>query len=155
VAIEFCDDHLIGRVCVLYGWSLPGAKKNFVEWVIGSLKGGKDLNLLDDQFVTPTYAGSAAKILFGLVERDKKGVFHVSGKECINRYEMGMKVAKKFGLDGSLVKPAKLEDMNFSAQRPENSCLNTGKVEKELNIRLGSFDDDLSEMRMEQKEEIS
>jgi dTDP-4-dehydrorhamnose reductase len=50
------------------------------------------------------------------------GIFHIAG-ERMSRYEFALRVAEAFGLDKSLIKEAKMEEMKWIAKRPRDSSL--------------------------------
>ncbi|MDD1773040.1 MAG: dTDP-4-dehydrorhamnose reductase [Methanomassiliicoccales archaeon] len=139
--------NLVCRVSVLYGWNKLSPKQNFVTWVIDSLRRGKEVPLFHDQTASPTYAPHCAKVLLGLLESNLRGIFHASGPDCASRYDIGMKVAEVFQLDASLVKRTTTEGSKLIARRPACSCLDVGKVERELNMKMLPVEEGLRDMR--------
>ncbi|OPY32514.1 MAG: dTDP-4-dehydrorhamnose reductase [Methanomassiliicoccales archaeon PtaU1.Bin124] len=140
------DKHnLVCRVSVLYGWN--SLKDNFVTWAIKELRQGKEINLFEDQWVSPTYAPHCAEVLLKLVRSDNKGILHTSGPDCMNRYEMGLAIAKEFKLDQKLVKAIKTKDGNLQARRPGRSCLCVDKAESLLQVSMLPFSEGLKQMR--------
>lgn len=141
------DKHnLVCRVSVLYGWNRSG-KKNFVTWLLDELENKRPVNVFDDQWVSPTYAPHCAKVLLKLIKSDEKGVFHTSGPDCLNRYEIALMVAKEFGLDASLVRKVPTKSVDLLARRPERSCLSVDKVESILDMGMLSFGEGIKMMR--------
>lgn len=142
-----CDDYAIARVSVLYGWNTVTSKPNFVTWIIDKLKKGEEVKLFTDQYTSPTLADNAAQALLAIFKKDKKGLYHTSGKGCISRFKIGKKIAKIFELDENFIKPITSDKINLPAKRPPQSCLDVSKAEKELGIKLMTVDGGLSEMR--------
>jgi dTDP-4-dehydrorhamnose reductase len=141
------DKHnLVCRVSVLYGWNGSG-KKNFVTWLLDELENHRPVNVFDDQWVSPTYAPNCAKVLLRLIKSEEKGVFHTSGPDCLNRYEIAMMVAKEFGLDGSLVRKVPTASVDLLARRPERSCLSVDKVGSILDMSMLPFEEGIRAMR--------
>jgi len=138
-------NNLVCRVSVLYGWNPQ--KDNFVSWMIRELRQGKPLTLFEDQFVSPTYAPHCAEVLLKLAGTDVHGVLHTSGPDCMNRYEMGLAVAKEFKLDKSLIKPIRTKEANLDARRPERSCLCVDKAESLLQMDMLRFADGIKRMK--------
>jgi dTDP-4-dehydrorhamnose reductase len=148
VTVDSSKRNVVCRVAVLYGWNRLSPKENFATWVIRSARAGKELSLFEDQFVTATYAPHCAKVLCEVSERGLKGVFHASGPDCLSRYQMGTIIADVFDLDGSLLKPSKMADAKFMAQRAENSCLNTENIEAQLDMSMMSFKAGIEDMKI-------
>lgn len=142
------DKHnCVCRVCVLYGWNRVSSKSNFVTWVLDSLRQGKDVRLFGDQFVSPTYAPNAAKVMMTMAEGNAMGIYHTAGPDCISRYEMGLKIAGAFDLPPNLCKKVDTEEVPLPAKRGKVSCLDIQKVEAEFNITMTSFQDGLTDMK--------
>ncbi|MBM4237659.1 MAG: sugar nucleotide-binding protein, partial [Euryarchaeota archaeon] len=121
-------------------------KKNFVTWVIDSLRSGKGLPLFDDQLASPTFAPHCARVLLKLLERGSRGVYHTSGPDCLSRHDIGLKVAKAFNLDPSLIRRVPTTDLGLPAKRPRCSCLDVKKTEVETNTKMLSLEEGLEEM---------
>jgi dTDP-4-dehydrorhamnose reductase len=147
VTMDASQDNLVCRVSVVYGWNRLGKKDNFVTWVVRSLKDGLPIRLYRDQWVSPTYAPAAAKDILDLALNGAKGIYHTSGPDCLNRYEIGLLVAEMFGLDPELITPVTTEEMPLLAVRPARSCLAVDLAEAELGRPMLSLRQGLEEMR--------
>lgn len=77
-------------------------KSNFVTWALEVMRKGKEVILFGNQFVSPTYAPHCAKVMMKIAEGGAKGLYHISGQDCIDRYSKGLVMAEVFGLDHSL-----------------------------------------------------
>lgn len=137
----------VARVSVLYGWNRASDKSNFVTWVLSELRKGKEVKLFGDQRVSPTYAPHIAKVMLTMAERRSLGTYHTSGPNCLTRHEMGLLIADTFGLDRSLCRNVRTDEVPLPARRGRTSCLDVNKVEAEFNIQMTSFADGLREMR--------
>jgi dTDP-4-dehydrorhamnose reductase len=132
VTLDAGRGNLVCRVSVVYGWNRVSGKSNFVTWIVDSLRNGNEVRLYDDQYVSPTYAPSAARDILELGLGKLKGVCHTSGPDCLSRYEIGTMVAEVFGLDASLLKAVSTAEMPLLAKRPAVSCLGVDLAESEL-----------------------
>ena len=131
-------DYIIVRPSVLYGWN--SVMLNFVTWVIDELREGKEINIVRDQFNTPTLADNLAELILELIESGESGLFHVCGSERINRYDFAIKIAAIFDLNAELIKPIASDQLNWIAKRPLDSSLDTSKISRirrPLNIEEG------------------
>ncbi len=146
-----CKDAAIARVSVLYGWNIFDHTFNFVAWVYDNLKQGKKLELFEDQFRNATYVKNACHALLNIYKNDEKGVYHVVGKNCVNRYYIGMKVAEIFELDENLITSCDSDESDWFAKRPKRCCLDPEKMEKKLDIESMSLEEGLSAMRAEKE----
>lgn len=138
-------DHIIARVSVLYGWNIQNSL-NFVTWIINALKQGRQINIVTDQYVSPTLADNAAEAIIKLIKKNVEGIFHTAGSERINRYDFALKIADVFNLDNGLINPIMSEELKQKAKRPKDSSLDVGKVEK-IGIKLFSVEEGLTQMK--------
>ncbi len=133
---EICPDCVIARTSVLYGQN--PVRHNFVTWAADEMRKGNRINIVNDQYTSPTLSSNLADMILGI--RDQTGVFHTCGSERINRYDFSIKIAKAFCLDESLVNPITSSQLNWKARRPMDSSLDTSKVSrfaKPLNVGDG------------------
>lgn len=124
VVKKICSNFAITRTSVLYGSN----KINFVTWIINQLEKGEQINIVTDQYVSPTLNIDFAEQLICLIEEKSRGIFHTAGRERISRYDFTIVVADVFGLDKGLINPIKMEDLNWLAKRPVDSSLNVSKI---------------------------
>jgi dTDP-4-dehydrorhamnose reductase len=141
--LEICPDSVIARTSVLYGQN--PVRQNFVTWAANEMKNGNRLNIVSDQYTSPTLSSNLADMILSI--RDETGVFHACGSERINRYDFSIEIARSFCLDESLINPITSDQLDWKARRPRDSSLDTSKVSrfsKPLNVKDG-----LNAMRME------
>jgi len=122
------------RPSVIFGC----AKPNFVTWIIESLQNKKMINIVTDQFVSPTLNTDFALQLEKLLITNQQGIFHSCGGERISRFDLACLISEIFSLDETLINPIKMRDMNWIAKRPRDSSLDVSKIsnfKKPLSIR--------------------
>ena len=103
-------------------------KKTFPVWVYENLKNNKKINVLEDQFTSPTYIPNLSKMILEIILRSLEGIFHLSGSTKISRFEFAKIIATKLNLDSSLLNPVKIDTMPWKAIRPIDSSLNVSKI---------------------------
>jgi dTDP-4-dehydrorhamnose reductase len=138
---------VVARPAVLYGWNPLEDKDNFVTWVLKKLRKGERATLFKDQWISPTLADALAGTLIELAGMNIKGVWHVSGPDCLDRPTCGRMIASAFGLDEGLVAPVPSDSVSLPAKRPKYSCLDVTKVEALLGRKMLSFEEGLKAMR--------
>lgn len=136
---QFCRG-CIARTCVIYGSRPASGKVNFALWLINSLRSGKEVHVVTDQFITPTLNTNLARMVLEAANRRLRGVFHLAGATRISRYDYAMELARVFDLDSSLIVPSRMADLKWDAKRPIDSSLDTSKAtqmlaERPLNIQ--------------------
>ncbi len=137
-------NYAIARVSVLYGWH---KNFNYVTWVINELNENNQINIVTDEFNSPTYAENAAEAILNIYSKDKDGIYHIAGDERINRFEFAKNIAQVFELDESLINPIKSSDLIRKAKRPMDSSLSVEKAKNDLDIKLLNTKEGLIEMK--------
>jgi dTDP-4-dehydrorhamnose reductase len=123
---EICPKSVIARTSVIHGWN--SARPNFATWAMVEMGKGSRINIVTDQYNSPTLASSLAEMLLGI--RDESGIFHACGRERISRYDFTVKVARTFGLDESLINPISSRQLSWKAKRPMDSSLDISKISR-------------------------
>ncbi len=143
--ISYC----IARPSVIYG-SVPAAGKvNFALWLINKLRTGEKVNVVTDQWNSPTLNSSLAEMTLEIIERRLTGIFHLSGATRINRYDFGKLIGQTFGLDDSLINPVESASFNWPAKRPMDSSLDTSKAQQILSNKPFEIVSALKRLRKE------
>ncbi len=94
---------LVVRIPLLYGPSFDG-QHGASDHVLEELRGGRKVHLFSDEIRTPLLVKEAAEALVALaLDPGVVGVRHLPGPESLSRFELGHRVAKEAGLDGSLI----------------------------------------------------
>ena len=138
------DRHVIARITVVYGWESAG--KNFVFRLVHTLRNGQLVLVPSDQIGSPTYAPSLTDAAIELAQRQLVGTWHISGPECMDRYEFALLAAKTFELDASLIQLVVTDRMGQIAPRPLHAGMKTSKAQKALQTKLVTPADGLREM---------
>ncbi|MDH3203050.1 MAG: dTDP-4-dehydrorhamnose reductase [Nitrosopumilus sp.] len=116
----------IARTSTPFG--LHPKKKSFPLWVKESLESKKEINVLTDQFTSPTYVPNLSKMIIEVATKQINGIIHLAGASRISRYELASMIAEKLNLDKKLLLKAKTEEMNWKAKRPKDSSLDVSKA---------------------------
>ena len=135
-------NYMIARTAVLYGIGGSG-KVSFPTWILDKLKKKEKVNALTDQKNNPTFVDSLCEFLFRLYQKDEVGTFHITGNECISRYDFAKKVAETFELDEGLIAPLTSPELNQIAPRPASVNMISEKAERAASIRTLSVDEGL------------
>ena len=142
----------IARTIIIYGIVENMSKSNIVLWAKSALESGSELKIVDDQFRSPTYADDLAKGCLLIAEKEKNGIYHLSGKESMSILELVYRVADFYGLDKSTISPVKSESLNQAAKRPPVTGFVLDKANKELGYYPLSFNDGLKLLTKEIEE---
>lgn len=133
------DRWSIVRTVLVYGNAEGLSRSNIVLWLLDKLGRGETVNMVSDQFRTPTYAPDLAAGIERIVRFGKHGVYNISGRDYMSVYELAVQTAEVFGFDPALVQPTDSSTFIQPAARPKKSGFIVLKAESELGYRPRSF----------------
>ena len=131
------------RTIIVYGIVDNMSRSNVVLWAKGALEKGQPINVVDDQFRSPTLAEDLADACISAGDKRAKGIYHVSGKDIMSILELVYRVADFWKLDKSIVKPIKSDTLNQAAKRPPRTGFILDKAYRELYYKPHSFEEGL------------
>jgi dTDP-4-dehydrorhamnose reductase len=100
------------------------------------LKIGKRVALFTDEYRCPVYVDELATAILELLSLDFRGIIHIAGPERISRYEFGMKLAQKLGLNSSGITPG-LSKLSEKI-RPLDCSIDTSLAQNLLRTKISS-----------------
>ena len=139
---NFSANWCIARTSTPFG--LHPTKKSFPMWVIENLQKQKQIDVLIDQFTSPTYIPNLSRMLIEISERRITGIINTAGASKISRYQMASMVSDKLNLDGTLLKQISMNKMKWIAQRPKDSSLDVSRASSILNEKPQKIDQSLN-----------
>ena len=125
---------IIARVN-LFGWSLMG-RRSLAEFFFNNLSAGRPVMGFTDVYFCPLLANDLARVLMKMVAMKLSGVYHVVSPAAASKYEFGVAIARRFGLDESLVTPTGVAASGLKAPRSPNLTLRTDKLRAALFHRV-------------------
>jgi dTDP-4-dehydrorhamnose reductase len=140
------------RTVLVYGIVPSMSRSNIILWVKNSLENKKNINVVTDQWRTPTLAEDLAMGCYLAAEKKTKGIFNISGKDMLTPYDMSIKTAEYFNLDKSFITKADSSTFSQPAQRPPKTGFIIDKAIKELGYAPHSFDEGIAIVDKQVKE---
>ncbi|HCS21391.1 MAG TPA: NAD(P)-dependent oxidoreductase [Bacteroidetes bacterium] len=138
---EKAQNWAIVRTVLVYGIVNDMSRSNIVLWAKGALEAGKAINVVTDQFRSPTLAEDLA-MGCRLIEKQKaRGIYHISGKDFMSVYELVERVAIFWNLPMDNVNPSDSSGINQPAKRPPITGFIIDKAIRELGYAPHSFEE--------------
>ena len=134
------------RTVLVYGVTRDMSRSNIVLWVKKSVEEGKTIQVVNDQWRTPTLAEDLAKGCYLAATKKAKGIFNISGKDFLSAYDIAIRTADFFKLDKSLIKETDSTKFTQPARRPPKTGFIIDKARKELGYEPHSFEEGLGVM---------
>lgn len=127
------------RTVLVYGITQDMSRSNIVLWVKNSLEQGKVIQVVADQWRTPTLAEDLATGCFLAATKQARGVYNISGKDFLSPYDIAIQTAAHFNLDQSLIKKTDSTQFKQPARRPLTTGFIIDKARKDLGYEPHSF----------------
>lgn len=141
----------IARTVLVFGVVQDMSRSNIVLWVKNNLEQKKEINVVNDQWRTPTLAEDLAMGCWLIVEQQATGIFNISGEEMLSPYELAHTVADIWKLDKALIKQADSSTFTQPAMRPPKTGFIIDKAKKQLGYKPHTLKEGLELVREQLK----
>tara|TARA_R110002050_G_scaffold102774_1_gene211608 strand:- start:47753 stop:48652 length:900 start_codon:yes stop_codon:yes gene_type:complete len=128
MAVEKLTNWSIIRPVLVYGYSKSASRGNFFTWVRDGLSNGEKLNIVTDQFRTPTFIGDVVKLVERIINNPLNGNFNIGGAEKISIYDFAVQIAEVCGLNSAYLSTSESKDVANANLRPSNSCFTNSRI---------------------------
>lgn len=137
------DEGMIVRIAYPYRAQFE-PKKDFVRSLCHLLRQKKQLMMVENALMTPTFIDDIAYGLKYLINNYSKQIFHLVGSQSLSPYEAGKLIAKKFNLSQDLISPISYEEyFKNKAKRPQFSQI----ISKKNHFHpMASFEEGLNQI---------
>lgn len=135
---EFCNNHLILRTALLFGFGLNHSVCHF-QVMYKNLLENKPVKLFIDQFRTPLSPNESSRIIKEIIDLNiPAGTYNLGGNERISRYDLGLILANMIKADINLLVKTNLEEIS-EVPKVKDVSMNNSKM-KEFGIQVSSID---------------
>ena len=138
---DILDSYFIVRT----SWLYSEYGNNFVKTMLRLSETHKEINVVDDQIGSPTYAGDLAEFIISVIslETELYGVYHFSNEGNISWYDFAVEIFEK---SQRQIKVNPIESTSYptAAKRPAYSVLGTTKAKKLGQIKIKNWKESLS-----------
>jgi dTDP-4-dehydrorhamnose reductase len=145
------DKAMIVRIELPYRAIYP-QKSDFVRSLLTLLKQEKDLTMIKDSLITPTFIDDIAYGLNHLFHHLDKSIYHLVGKNSLSPYEAVITIADIFNINSEHIKKTSFNEyMKGKAERPRY-----GEIISERNTfyPMKSFKDGIIEVKKQMESKL-
>jgi len=142
----------IARTIIIYGIADNMSRSNLVLWAKDALTKGQKINVIDDQFRSPTLAEDLADGCILIADKGAEGIFHLSGPTTYSIADLVCQVADFWKLDKSTIVIIKSDTLNQAAKRPPYTGFVIDKAIKVLGYHPHTFIEGLKVLDEQLKE---
>jgi len=144
------DKYFIVRISWVFGVN----GNNFIKTMLRLAETRDELNVVGDQYGSPTYTFDLAKLLLDMAETEKYGVYHASNEGFTTWADFAKEIFQVAGKSVN-VNSITTEEYPTKAVRPKNSRMSKDKLEQNGFTRLPAWQDALTRYIAELQEEVN
>lgn len=135
---------VIARLALVMGLPVLGQGNSFLAKLVAALRAGRDVALPANEVRTPIDVITLGRALLELADGTHAGSFHFAGNDSLNRFDMGRRIAVRFGFPPQLVVAADATRIPGRARRARDVSLDNAKARAALRTPLLDLDDALT-----------
>lgn len=130
-ALQLNPDSIIIRT----SWVYSEFGKNFVRTMAKLMQEKEEINVVNDQIGSPTYAGDLAEAILQIISSGNwhPGIYHFSNKGIISWYDFALAINELTGSNCN-INPIPTSQYPTAARRPRYSVLENSKIQETFNI---------------------
>jgi len=131
-------------IIIRTAWVYSSFGKNFVKTMVNLMQTKPSLNVVSDQYGTPTYAADLASAIMQIIGfgRWEPGIYHYTNEGMINWFEFAIEIKQYLGADCE-VNAIPTSDYPTPAKRPAYSVLDKSKIKEVFGINIPEWDESL------------
>ena len=139
-----CQKNNPNCIIIRTSWLYSSFGNNFVKKMISLMKNNKLIQVVDDQFGSPTYAFDLANFILNLIKNRKwkPGIYHYTNKGKISWFDFAnqIKLMCRYNI---IIERISSKEFSQKAKRPKHSLLDNSKIIDTFNITQINYLDSL------------
>ncbi|MCH1547244.1 MAG: dTDP-4-dehydrorhamnose reductase, partial [Flavobacteriaceae bacterium] len=140
-----CQKYNPSSIIIRTAWLYSSFGNNFVKQMINLMKSKNELNVINDQFGSPTFAADLAEVILRIINIKiwKPGIYHYTNLGNVSWFDFANDIKSIFGFDVSIVAVSTSEYFQ-KAKRPKYSLLDNSKIKNTFDINQMNYLDSLN-----------
>ena len=147
--VAVCAAMQKNAIIIRTSWLYSEYSNNFVETILRKAQKCDELNVVSDQYSSPTNASDLAKAIIQIINHKKfrnhdqlTQIYHYSSYGVCSWFEFAREILELANIDCQ-VNPIETKDYLTAAKRPKYSFLNTDKIVKGFGLEIPFWKDSL------------
>jgi len=132
-------------IIIRTAWLYSSFGNNFVKHMINLMKSKSELNVINDQVGSPTFAADLAEVILRIINFNfwKPGIYHYTNFGNVSWFDFANDIKSIFGFDVPIVAVSTREYFQ-QAKRPKHSLLDNSKIKNTFDINQMNYLDSLN-----------
>lgn len=139
-----CMEHNVDAIIIRTSWVYSEHGSNFVKTMMRLMKEKRELNIVNDQVGSPTYAGDLAHAILQIIHSKLwlPGIYHYCNEGNISWYDFATAIKEITGA-GCTLHPVPASAYPTPARRPSFSLLDTSKIRETYAVNIPGWKESL------------
>lgn len=148
LAMSLNSDAIVIRT----SWVYSSFGKNFVKTMLRLFQEKEEINVVNDQIGSPTYAKDLAEVIMKMITSGQwyEGIYHFSNEGEISWFDFA-KAIKKLSGSNCKIYPISTSAYPTPAKRPAYSVLEKSKIQQHYGIQFRNWEESLADCLQEIK----
>ena len=131
-----CQKNNPSSIIIRTSWLYSSHGENFLTKMISLMQNSNEIEVVNDQFGSPTYSGDLANTILYLIENKKwfPGVYNYTNRGIVSWYDFANEIKSIYGYS-TIIKPTSSETYFQNVKRPKYSILDNSKIINTFNIK--------------------
>ncbi|GAC1592560.1 MAG: dTDP-4-dehydrorhamnose reductase [Ginsengibacter sp.] len=137
---ELVLNNLPGAIIIRTSWVFSSFGSNFVKTMLKLMSEKENLNVVDDQIGSPTYAADLAEVIMKIIGEGENlsGIYNYCNAGIISWYGFAKYIKGKIK-SNCFVHPIPTSNFPTPAKRPRYSSLDTSKIKGALKLNIPTW----------------
>ncbi len=133
-------------IIIRTSWVYSAFGKNFVKTMLRLFQEKEEINVVNDQFGSPTYARDLAKAIMQIITSGQwyHGIFNFSNNGIISWFDFANAI-KRISGSNCKINPIPTSSYSTPAKRPAWSVLEKSKIQQHFGIQFRNWEESLAE----------
>tara|TARA_Y100001954_G_scaffold190936_1_gene205170 strand:- start:412 stop:1269 length:858 start_codon:yes stop_codon:yes gene_type:complete len=132
-------------IIIRTSWLYSSFGNNFVKKMIDLMQKKTDINVVNDQFGSPTFALDLVNVIIQIIKNKKwfPGIYNFTNNGSVSWYHFANTIKSIIGSD-TVINPISSANYNSKAKRPKKSILDNSKIINTYQIKESNYIDSLN-----------
>ena len=138
-----------------FGISETEGRVSLSDWLFQSLLSKNNIDVFDDIYFTPLSIATLSSVIIQIINKQAVGTFNLGAHEGMSKADFAFSFAKHLKLDThAMTRRQSNTSKQLIAYRPKDMRMDISKIEKALDIKLPTLEEEIKKVAEEYNEKI-
>ena len=139
-----CMKNNPSSIIIRTSWLYSSFGNNFVKKMVNLMKSKSELNVINDQVGSPTFAADLAEVILQIINKKiwKPGIYHYTNLGKVSWFDFANDIKSIYGFN-TRIDSISSKEYSIKTKRPKYSLLNNSKIKNTFEIKQMNYLDSL------------